>query len=753
MSDRNFFAKVYFKDGEPVLETLESHTENLLKEISTLKKHYQSELERLNIDSKFWKALELSCLFHDLGKISSFFQKKILKYLKEDVKIPEGLEKEIPHNYLSGCFLYNDYIYGLLNENDELFEMVLFSVLFHHNRKVDFTEEYFKEVFEKDIKPKVEHLVWIQGKYNVNICSINEEAPSFVYQNIKDFIDKNLKLKKKKEFILLKGLLHRLDHSASACLPVENEKIKNPERNLLQYLQKKPNFKGLKPFQENAKNLRDKNIILTASTGMGKTEFAVNWIGDSKAFYTLPIKVSVNAMYDRLVDIFSEEHVGLLHGDSIFYGIEESEKIDDILSFENHIVRTYATRHLSMPITVTTADQIFTSVFKYPGYEKIYGTLMYSKIVLDEPQSYSPDTLAVIIKGLQEIAYYGGKFCLMSATVHPFIKDYLKDYAEELEPVFNDESKHKIKLEEKPIEDMIDQIIENYNHGKKVLVITNTVKKSQEIFKILKEQIPNVNLLHSLFIQKDRKLKEEAIKSSTGPVVWISTQIVEASLDIDYDILFTEVATLDSLIQRMGRVYRKLGRTISQKDCPNIIVATQSQSDNGKIYNKEIVTLTLDALKCFDGRILKDESKQHLVENVYNLNNIKNTKFYEKFKKNMELLEYGFEADTKGEAQKLFREILNINVIPEKIYNENLEDIEKSIEIAVSKTTSYKEKIEALYTLNNYTLSIPFYKLKNTYPTEITPNKLKHRIFTVNFDYTEELGLYINQDKELMEIL
>lgn len=92
-----------------------------------------------------------------------------------------------------------------------------------------------------------------------------------------------------------------------------------------------------------------------------------------------------------------------------------------------------------MPITITTADQLFTATFKYPGYEKVYATLAYSKIVLDEPQSYSPDTLAIIIKGLQEISELGGKFCFMSATIHPFIRERLKDYCRILDAVFNTE--------------------------------------------------------------------------------------------------------------------------------------------------------------------------------------------------------------------------------------------------------------------------------------------------------------------------
>lgn len=96
---------------------------------------------------------------------------------------------------------------------------------------------------------------------------------------------------------------------------------------------------------------------------------------------------------------------------------------------------------------------------------------------------------------------------------------------------------------------------------KKVLVICNTVKKAQEMYLLLEEWNVNVHLLHAKYIRKHRKILEENImqfsesKESVG--VWVTTQIVEASLDIDFDVLYTEMCTADSLLQRMGRCNQK----------------------------------------------------------------------------------------------------------------------------------------------------------------------------------------------------
>ncbi|MBX0311987.1 MAG: CRISPR-associated helicase Cas3', partial [Sulfurihydrogenibium sp.] len=370
----------------------------------------------------------------------------------------------------------------------------------------------------------------------------------------------------------------------------------------------KKGINELRDFQKKALDYKDKSVILTASTGMGKTEFALNWVAGDKAFYTLPVRVSVNSMYERISNIFGKDNVGILHANTTDFYLNQFKNLEDS-GIEVLINQVQSVRQLSMPITVSTADQIFLATLKYPGFEKIYATLTYSKVIVDEPQGYSPDTLAVIIKGLEEISNLGGKFCLMTATMHPFIKEHLKDKAEILEPVFNQEKKHKIKLVDKTVDEMVDFAIKEYQKGKKVLILTNTVRKAQEVYKILKSQNQaiRVNLLHSLYIQKTKREKEMQIQNTTEPVIWISTQIVEASLDIDYDLLITELSTADSLIQRMGRVYRKIGRTITPDSQPNIIICTKEPSGKGKVYDKEIVDYTLEELEKYDEKILTEE--------------------------------------------------------------------------------------------------------------------------------------------------
>jgi CRISPR-associated helicase Cas3/CRISPR-associated HD domain protein len=719
-------------------QTLQEHTEKLLENFEILKKYIRLEKEE---KEEIEKAVYLACLFHDIGKASKEFQAKITKQKPQP-------KQEIPHNLLSAAIFF--FLRKYFKDKD-LFKKIQYAVAYHHDRyDVDIYKSYKLEPILKDFAIRVENDLkdWILEKLKIyEITQLNLDKSKLIHGlhaalelRNKILIDK--KFIKDRKTVLIKGLLHRLDHAASADVEVEKGLIEDYQNIFIKGLSKK-GINELRDFQKKALDYKDKSVILTASTGMGKTEFALNWVAGDKAFYTLPVRVSVNSMYERISNIFGKDNVGILHANTTDFYLNHFKNLEDS-GIEVLINQVQSVRQLSMPITVSTADQIFLATLKYPGFEKIYATLTYSKVIVDEPQGYSPDTLAVIIKGLEEIFNLNGKFCLMTATMHPFIKEHLKDKAEILEPVFNQEKKHKIKLVDKTVDEMVDFAIKEYQKGKKVLILTNTVRKAQEVYKALKNlnQPIQFHLLHSLYIQKTKREKEMQIQKTTEPVIWISTQIVEASLDIDYDLLITELSTADSLIQRMGRVYRKIGRTITPDNQPNIIICTKEPSGKGKVYDGKIVDLTREELKNYDEKILTEEIKQEIVSNVFDIERIKNTDFYKKFDRNMDLLKYGFIAETRQEAQEIFRDIMNLSVIPKIIYEQNQEKIDTLLEKINQKDKL--ERLKAIQELNDFTVSAQFYRVKNIIP-------LYKEIFLSDIPYDNELGFNL-LDKDYRDI-
>ena len=236
------------------------------------------------------------------------------------------------------------------------------------------------------------------------------------------------------------------------------------------------------------------------------------------------------------------------------------------------------------------------------------------------------------------ITNIGGKFMIMTATLPRIYKDELEKMGINFEygEFIKDTQRHRIKLLDKSILDDVNE----FSKDKKVLIIVNTVDRAIELFEKLKEQnIENLNMLHSRFINDDRNKKEKDIKdfseekSKAG--VWITTQIVEASLDIDFDILYTEISTLDSLFQRLGRCYRS--REYSDKE-PNVYIYTKDVSGINSVYDEEITEKGLNLLKQYDGKILEEKEKIKLVDILYSKEMLQGTKFLEKFEKGMEIL-------------------------------------------------------------------------------------------------------------------
>lgn len=100
---------------------------------------------------------------------------------------------------------------------------------------------------------------------------------------------------------------------------------------------------------------------------------------------------------------------------------------------------------------------------------------------------------------------------------------------------------------------------------------------------------------------------------SDEPGIWITTQIVEASLDIDFDILYTEMCTADSLLQRMGRCNRK-GRYCP--DEPNIIIYDNRngvrEGKNQSIYEDKLYDRSLELLEKYEYALFSEDEKLHI---------------------------------------------------------------------------------------------------------------------------------------------
>lgn len=718
----------YYAKSDPI-ETIKEHTDKLLENLEILKKEYGEKITQ-SIEmpkERFWQLMEIACKYHDAGKVFSGFQNAIREAIGEKLIPTRFNNQEIKHEQISPMFVpYKQYE---MTKKER--KLVYQAIYYHHERdnKIHINSELLEEIIKEDIEPNIEK---IEKELQIEISKLSTLYLGMVEGQAR--ITEGDKLYN--EYCLMKGLLHRLDHCSSAWIEVEDE-TKEEIADFVEEFMKKQNFKE-NDLQQFAEKNQDKNVIVIGSTGMGKTEGALLWSKNDKTFFTLPLRISINAIYDRIKDTIGYKHVGLLHSTALDYLDEKNE--------ENEFNKIQQARNLYEKITTCTIDQIFPFVFKYRGYEKIYATLSYSKVVIDEIQAYSPEIVAVLLKGLQMINNLDGKFMIMTATLPRIYREKLQEMGIKFEynEFIKDTKRHKFEIIDKSINEDIEEIKEK-SKNKKVLIIVNTINKAIELYKALKNDgVEKVNLLHSRFEQEDRSDKERNIKEFSKQEnesgIWITTQIVEASLDIDFDMLYTEMSTLDSLFQRFGRCYRS--REYEGKE-PNVKIYIKETSGVGYIYDKEIYQKSIDLLQEYSGQILEEKTKIDLVDKLYSKEMLQDTNFYKNFNDAFRVLDNIIDYDTsKKDAQRILRNIDNIDVIPKIIYDDNLNLFEEySIELDKKKKYELKRRIDKLFISIN---SSNKWKLGNLI-TECPYIKGKYIIDT---RYDKEIGLLLENDEE-----
>ena len=415
-----------------------------------------------------------------------------------------------------------------------------------------FAEEGFAMVFspaKEFYKPFLEAAKFVQILPKLYERVLNERAgDSEIYRDV---------------FLLLKAVLQYSDWYGSAKerivfspkLTVEGLEHFVRERCALSGR----DFSGFTAFQKKCGSCTS-NVIATAPTGSGKTEASLLWALNGfsqgrKLIYLLPTMVTSNSLFLRMADYFSAENVGLVHSTASLFKESELEGSVDRYS---DVIREKA---FMRPVTVSTVDQLLFSGFNKGFWSLIEANAAGSMIVIDEIHAYDAWTLGLICSAIAHFHRLGAKFFIMSATMPVYLKNLLCRCLPDAEPVEDSAllalSRSRYSVSDALIEESLDEISNEIRQGKKVLVVVNTVALCQSLAQSLSSCNPVC--YHSRFIFRDRTAKEKEINQlsrKSGGCLVIATQVVEVSLDIDFDILFTECAPPDALVQRGGRVNR-----------------------------------------------------------------------------------------------------------------------------------------------------------------------------------------------------
>ncbi|MBC1235088.1 CRISPR-associated helicase Cas3' [Listeria booriae] len=719
-------------------ETIQEHTDNLLTNYKILQEIYPE----IPVN---WYFLKLACLTHDLGKMNVYFQEKVSGGRRN--------KKEIPHNYLSVAFVP----YKKLKEegySKEEIQLLFQAVARHHERDIHFTLEEWSSEMQK---LEQEWNGFTYGALGDNRAYRNR-IPSKYYQvSVRIFEGDNAQsFELFIQYVLLKGLLNRIDFAASAYIDVEkpNDFLESALNNQLQTFRKSNPYADWKPLQKYMYAHQQDNIIVVAETGMGKTEAGLLWLGNNKGFFTLPLRTAINAIYDRLAGsetgIIREDvtdRVGLLHSETYGQYLQREKDIQDI---EEYFTKT---RQMSLPITVCTLDQLFDFVFRYAGFEPKLATLSYSKVIIDEVQMYSPDLLAYLIVGLSYIQKVGGQFAILTATLPGIIPDLLAEngvsFTRAEEDFISERVRHSLEVVHKQINS---DFISDFYDGNRILVICNTVRVAKEMYEELEKIYGDeVKLIHSQFIKRDRNAKSDAIladghKTSEGPCIWVATQVVEASLDIDFDLLFTELSDLNGLFQRMGRCYRNRELDVAT----NVYVFDEKCSGIGKnsVIDPLIHQNSRKALQEVGGAISEAE-KLALIDCVYSTEALAGSDYYTAVIDNIDYVQsfHTYELDKKTVREK-FRNINSVTVIPEPVFDENRAEIEGYMaEISKFGKENKRSRMEARTKLSEFMMDAPGYIVKKSELDKKEMTKYE-TISVLKCNYSSEIGIILKEPSQ-----
>lgn len=463
-------------------------------------------------------------------------------------------------------------------------------------------------------------------------------------------------------------------------------------------------------------------MIIEAHMGSGKTEAALSAAeciaargGQGGIFFGLPTQATANGISPRIEawgdkQSFDESHTyRLAHNGTVFVDeyqelLSESANVEEDYERESGLfVSKWIERKklaLLADFVVGTVDQFLMAALRQKHVMLRHLGLAGKVVIIDEVHAYDAYMNKYLERALKWMGVYKVPVILLSATLPCDRRKALIDaYMGNSSKV--SENMPWTKNEEYPLITWSDggavgqRKVDGGNGGKRISIqfendgmikvhvgevleaegcigiVVNTVKRAQTIARELREEFPESEIIefHSRFIMTDRAVIEETLMDKLGKgstiedrrgVIVVGTQVIEQSLDIDFDYLITELCPMDLLLQRIGRLHRH--ERIRPKELMNpvcgIIVGENGKADDGSIavYSEFILERTRMRLEKVN-TICIPEDIAPLVQETYNFDKKDFCNIDEGEYSN---LKHMFESETKKKEQRAGNFLLDV---------------------------------------------------------------------------------------------
>ena len=718
--------------------------------------------------------MKITLVTHDLGKSTKYFQ----EYIRE--KRSHGSMKN--HGFLSSLMTYCTL---MKYYNMDVAVKGLMIVKKHHGDLDNVIEELsikpgevkgYRNILIKQLESiDFKELNHILSEFQLEELTKDEiiEAFNYLFADMEAlfYLEESSKLGMK-EYFMYKYFYSILIYSDKASLILEDVNIDKNREDLYSRLEEY--YKGFgrstdiinlnrqrakEEVEKNLDNIEKKTLTLTLPTGMGKTLNSINFALllkdkikkekgiDANIIYSFPFTSIIDQTYGVFKEVFGDDSKDLIKHHylaKIAYKDEEDYYETEKSRF---LIETWDSN-----IVVTTFVKLIETIFSNRNSELIkFNRLANSIIILDEVQNIPYKYWHLIDQSFKLLSeLFNTYFIMMTATQPLIIKDSqnLVNNEEYYFKLFN-RTRLVIDLEEKSINDFVAEIQNIIANNKKTMIVLNTVRCAQEVYKAIKscEAIENsskeVLFLSASIIPKDRRERIKRLKEELDEYVLVSTQVVEAGVDIDNDVVIRDIGPWDSIVQCAGRCNRNNGKGCkdvyifkikeSGKVYANLVYGTFLISRTEKILQnkKEIFESEFyNYSKLYFKEINEDSSKDYSNEILYDIEALKFVNVNNKFKlieeNNPYIMPVFIEKD--DEAVELWNKYEEIF---EK-YDDSIERYNKFLEIK-DRFLSYVININA----KDYKFGITS-RFYNKIPRE-----------NVEDYYSEEYGFSIDDDKTM----
>ncbi|MQL52214.1 CRISPR-associated helicase Cas3' [Desulfofundulus thermobenzoicus] len=355
-------------------------------------------------------------------------------------------------------------------------------------------------------------------------------------------------------------------------------------------------------------------VILQAGCGTGKTAAALHFADSlvregkiNRVIFTLPTQFTTSSMYWDFSEKYglARQDTGIYHSEveAVLRAVEQEQEDEGWLAEEK-----FANAFFNKPVNVCTVDHLLYSLLHCYRYaDRAFGHIMTAAVIFDEIHYYDSFTLRKIGQCLEILRGLKVPHLIMSATIPRAMVDYLVqegrldgvDYLfirQEENPGDKEDEPYVIKKAAGSMTgpgnrvsvELLDLLEQHLNLRQ--MVVVNQVERAKAVARTIRERLPWVNVIcyHSEFTRQHRSAKEKIIRAlfkpvhdrsveekklihdwglaDTGEVILVSTQVCELSLDISADLMYSEIAPLDALVQRGGRLHRR-GKRPERRAC------------------------------------------------------------------------------------------------------------------------------------------------------------------------------------------